>query len=109
MAVAVERNGVGQVFVEQLSKAWPRVRIDSIATTKESKGEMITRLLWALEEGLITYPACPIVDELLVYARDGQKYGAPSGYHDDTVMALAFLTTVSPLRFQSGTFDLSFR
>ena len=109
MAVAVERNGVGQVFVEQLSKAWPRVRIDSIATTKESKGEMITRLLWALEEGLITYPACPIVDELLVYARDGQKYGAPSGYHDDTVMALAFLTTVSPLRFQSGTFDLSFK
>ena len=109
MAVAVERNGVGQVFVEQLSKTWPRVRIDSIATTKESKAEMITRLLWALEEGLISYPACSIVDELLVYARDGQKYGAPSGYHDDTVMSLAFLTTVSPLRFQSGTFDLSFR
>lgn len=109
MAVAVERNGVGQVFVEQLSKAWPRVRIDSIATTKESKAEMITRLLWALEEGLISYPACSIVDELLVYARDGEKYGAPSGYHDDTVMALAFLATVSPLRFQSGTFDLSFR
>lgn len=107
LAVAVERNGVGQVFVEQLSKTWPRVRVESIATTRESKAEMITRLLWALEEGLISYPACSIVDELLVYARDGQKYGAPSGYHDDTVMALAFLTTVSPLRFQSGTFDLS--
>ena len=109
MAVAVERNGCGQVYVEQLSKAWPKVRVDSIATTRESKAEMITRLLWALEEGLVSYPPCAVVDELLVYARDGQKYGAPSGYHDDCVMALAFLTTVSPLRFQSGTFDLSFR
>ena len=109
MAVAVERNGCGQVFVEQLSKTWPRVRVDSIATTKESKSEMITRLLWALEEELVTFPVSPIVDELLVYSRDGQKFGAPSGYHDDTVMAMAFLTTVSPLRFQSGTFDLSFR
>jgi hypothetical protein len=109
MAVAVERNGCGQVYVEQLSKAWPKVRVDSIATTRESKAEMITRLLWALEEGLVSYPPCPVVDELLVYARDGQKYGAPSGYHDDCVMAMAFLTTVSPLRFQSGTFDLSFR
>lgn len=109
LAVAVERNGCGQVFVEQLSKVWPKVRVDSIATTKESKAEIITRLLWALEEGLVSYPLSPIVDELLVYARDGQKYGAPSGYHDDTVMALAFLAGVSPLRFQSGTFDLSFR
>jgi len=109
LAVAVERNGVGQVFVEQLSKVHTGVRVDSIATTKESKSEMITRLLWALEEGLIEYPVSPIVDELLVYARDGQKYGAPSGYHDDTVMALAFLATVTPLRYQSGTFDLSFR
>ena len=109
LAVAVERNGVGQVFVEQLSKVHNQVRVDSIATTKESKAEMITRLLWALEEGLIEFPICPIVDELLVYARDGQKYGAPSGYHDDSVMALAFLATVTPLRFQAGTFDLSFR
>ncbi len=109
LACAVERNGVGQVFVEQLSKVHTKTRIDSIATTRESKAEMITRLLWALEEGLVEYPLSPIVDELLVYARDGQKYGAPSGYHDDTVMALAFLVSVTPLRFQSGTFDLSFR
>jgi len=109
LAAAVERNGVGQVFVEQLSKVHTKCRIDSIATTRESKAEMITRLLWAIEEGLVEYPLSPIVDELLVYARDGQKYGAPSGYHDDTVMALAFLMTVTPLRFQSGTFDLSFR
>jgi hypothetical protein len=95
--------------VEQLSKVHTKTRIDSIATTRESKAEMITRLLWALEEGLVEYPLSPIVDELLVYARDGQKYGAPSGYHDDTVMALAFLVSVTPLRFQSGTFDLSFR
>ena len=109
LAVAIERNGVGQVFVEQLSKVHKKTRIDAIATTRESKHEMITRLLWALEEEVVGYPICPIVDELLVYQRDGQKYSAPSGRHDDTVMALAFLATVSPLRYQSGTFDLSFR
>jgi hypothetical protein len=109
LVVAIERNGVGQVFVEQLSKAHPQVKIDSFATTKESKNEMVTRLLWCLEQEKVSYPVCPIVDELLVYQRDGQKLTAPSGAHDDTVMALAFLVTASPIRFQQGTFDLSFR
>jgi hypothetical protein len=109
LIVGVERNGVGQVFVEQLSKKHKNIKIESIATTRESKHEMITRLLWSLEEGLVGYPTSPIVDELLVYARDGEKYSAPSGYHDDTVMALALLTTVTPLRYKSGHFDLSFR
>jgi len=109
LVVAVERNGAGQVYVEQLSKNHPKVRIDSIATTRESKHEGLMRLRWALEEELVTYPISPIVDELLVYQRDGQRYTAPSGRHDDTVMALSFLTTASPLRHQAGTFDLSFR
>ena len=108
ITVGIERNGVGQVYVEQLSKMHPTTRVEGLVTSKESKNEMMTRMLYALEQECVSYPPSVIVDELMAYRREGIKMTAPPGQHDDTVMALAFLLTVSPIKRKTGTFDLSF-
>lgn len=108
MLVGIERNGVGQVYVEQLSKLYPDTTVEGIVTTKESKAELITRILYCLESGLVSFPACVIVDELMNFRRDGMRLEAPPGQHDDTVMALAFVLSISPVRRRIGSFDLSF-
>jgi len=108
MMVGIERNGVGQVFVEQLSKKNPGTRIEGLVTSRESKSEMVTRILYALEQEAVNYPPSVLVDELMAFRRDGMKLEAPPGMHDDTVMSLAFLLTVSPIKRHIGTYDLSF-
>lgn len=108
IGVGIERNGVGQVFVEQLSKQHRSTQIEGLVTSRESKSEMVTRVLYCLELEAVKYPPCVIVDELMAFRRDGTKLEAPPGQHDDTVMALAFLLTISPVKRRTGTFDLSF-
>jgi len=108
LVVGIERNGCGQVYLEQLTKTNPGTRIEGLVTTKESKSEMITRILYALEQEAVSYPPSVIVDELMAYRRDGIKLEAPPGMHDDTVMSLAFVLSVSPVKRRIGTYDLSF-
>ena len=108
ITVGIERNGVGQVFVEQLTKRYPGVRVEGLLTTRESKSEMVTRILYCLEQEAVSFPPSVIVDELMAFRRDGMKLEAPPGQHDDTVMSLGFLLTISPVRRQIGSFDLSF-
>lgn len=108
IGVGIERNGVGQVFVEQLSKQHRSTRIEGLVTSRESKSEMITRLLFCLELEAVKYPPCVIVDELMAFRRDGLKLGAPPGQHDDSVLCLAFLLTISPVKRRTGSYDLSF-
>jgi hypothetical protein len=108
IAVAVERNGVGAVFIEQLVKANPQVRIDPFLTTRESKRESMTRLLFALENRLVKFPACVIADELKAFQRNGSKMEAGTGFHDDTVISLAAGVSISPIKFNESKFDLSF-
>ena len=108
ITVGIERNGVGQVFVEQLTKRYPGVRVEGLLTTRESKSEMVTRILYCLEQEAVSYPPSAIVDELMAFRRDGMKLEAPPGQHDDTVMSLGFLLTISPVRRRVGSFDLSF-
>jgi Terminase RNaseH-like domain len=109
IAVAVERNGIGAVFIEQLIKSNPQIRIEPFLTTRESKRESMTRLLFALENRLVSFPACVIADELKGFQRNGSKMEAASGQHDDTVISMAAGVSISPIKFNDSTFDLSFR
>lgn len=106
ITVGIERNGVGQVFVEQLTRLHPGVRVEGLVTSRESKSEYVTRILWCLEKECVSYPPSVLVDELMCFRRDGTKLEAPPGQHDDTVMALGFLLTISPVKRVTGTFDL---
>lgn len=98
-------GGTGQIYLEQLSKKYS-TEFEGIKTTNDTKTAMIDRLLLCLEKREIYYPPdCPVVEELMTFRRSGKKLGAPSGKHDDTVMALAFGIAVSP--FNKGGYDLS--
>jgi hypothetical protein len=69
----------------------------------------MTRLLFALENRLVSFPACVIADELKGFQRNGSKMEAASGQHDDTVISMAAGVSISPIKFNDSTFDLSFR
>ena len=92
-------GGTGQVYLEQLAKINTSIRFEAIKTTKDSKPQMINRLILALEQNKLTFPSnSPIVDELLSYRKIGIKLEASQGKHDDCVMSLAFSLAVSPFK-----------
>lgn len=89
-------GGVGQIYLEQLSKQFSGLQFQSIRTTGDSKPGMISTMVLALEKQVLNYPDnCPLIDEMLSFRRDGKKLEAAPGKHDDIVMGVAFALTVS--------------
>ena len=68
-------------------------RFEAFKFTSASKQALMEGLAVAIQQKHITFPAGPIQAELeafeYVYERTGVRYSAPSGLHDDCVMALA--------------------
>ena len=92
-------GGVGQVFLEQLSKQFRGYSFEAIRTTGDSKPVMVSSLQLALEKKCLIYPQnSPLTEEMLTFRRTGNKLEAASGKHDDTVMALAFALSVSQFK-----------
>ena len=89
IAMCVESNSMGSVWIEHLSKHAHSCDVTGFATSKPSKESLIARLQIALERGVLQIPKGPIIDELLNFRRNdnGQLQAAGSG-HDDCVMAL---------------------
>lgn len=91
--IIAELNGIGQPVIEQLTR--DGLRIDPFTTTNASKAQVIESLALAFERGDIRIPNDPVlIGELVAYQAERlpsglSRYGAPSGQHDDTVMALA--------------------
>ena len=87
----IETNGIGQVFIEQLSRTLPYLRFENIKTTQQSKIVMLSRLNFALEKQLLQFDGkSPLVNELLNFKKAGEKLEAGSGHHDDCVLSLSF-------------------
>src|SRR5207249_1420351 len=88
-----EQNSIGQPIIEQLTR--DGLQVDSFTTTNASKAQVIDSLALAFERGDIRILNDPVlVSELVAYQAERLpsgllRYGAPSGQHDDTVMALA--------------------
>jgi hypothetical protein len=101
--IVAEQNNMGDVLYERLSTD-PRLEkagiiVRPFQTTGSSKQAAIERLKVAFEKGAI-HIASDLADrdvligELMAFegrrSESGAiKYGAPSGFHDDTVMSLA--------------------
>lgn len=90
IAATVEKNSMGQVWLENLSGMGLHCDINGFSTTASSKEVLIGRLQIALERGVLKIPKGPIIDELLAYRRtDKGKLEAGGNANDDTVIALA--------------------
>jgi phage terminase large subunit-like protein len=111
MVLAIESNGVGQIFVEQLSANHSNIETIGVHTSQDSKMGMIERLSLALEKQVLNLPKnSVIINELLAFRRIGKRLEASPGNHDDTIMALAiclsqteFRATASMLRLNNIT------
>jgi hypothetical protein len=91
--ILAESNSIGQPIMEQLSR--DGLRVQPFTTTNASKTQAIEALALAFERGDIRILNDPVlINELLAYQAEHSasgllRYGAPSGQHDDCVMALA--------------------
>lgn len=110
-SVGIETTGgVGQIYLEELSKMNYKTKYEDIKTTRDTKTTMVSALILGLEKRKFSYPDNSIlVDEMLSYRRIGAKFEAASGKHDDTIMSVSFALTVSPLlkRKKAVIFDFS--
>lgn len=105
-AVVSETNGLGDPNTERLARAGlPVVRF---TTTNASKASAIEELAMALESGrLLALNDQNMVEELnsmqaTRLPNGGVKYSAPSGAHDDIVMALAMAYSAARRTNQNG-------
>ena len=93
VVVWAEANSMGGPNVEALQREGLPVR--PFQTTAQSKGPLIEALALAIEkEEIALLPDETLLNELAGYSLErlpggGYRYGAPSGLHDDTVIALA--------------------
>ena len=101
----VDSTGVGDAVVEQLQAKCPLV--EGYKFTSLSKQQLMEGLASAIHQKRVTYPEGPIVAELEAfeyeYTRNGVRYTAPEGMHDDCVDSLALAMrclTTRPAPFQ---------
>lgn len=96
--VAIEINGLGQIYYEQLVKLTD-CEIEKITTNQSNKIANITRLILAMEQGVFSIPKkSPYYQEFFDFRSYGDQYRAISGKHDDCIMSLAIAIAVTPYR-----------
>ncbi len=90
----LDATGIGDPIYDDLRAAG--LRLEGVKFTTTSKPSLVQNLMLALEQeeiGLLDSEHRVIIDELrryeYSYKAGSLSYSAPSGYHDDTVMALA--------------------
>jgi len=89
----IDSTGVGDPICDELSRE--KVHIDRYKFTNATKKDLIENLSIMIENGQLTTPQVPeLINELKLYGykttpSGNVQYGAPEGYHDDCVVALA--------------------
>lgn len=89
--IAHDKTGIGQAIDDQLAHTDLPYR--GVTFTNALKAEMVTRLVTSIEHGWVGYPRIPEVIsefkafEVKVTPSGVVIYSAPSGKHDDIVMA----------------------
>lgn len=89
--MCIDATGVGSPIVEALQLL--REDIEGFVFTSTSKQILIGGLVTAIQQNNIGFPEGVITSELeifeYVYTKNGVKYSAPDGLHDDAVCSLA--------------------
>ena len=89
--ILMDTTGVGDPIFEDLVRE--NVPVTGYKFTSSSKQQLMEGLASAIQQRKIQFPEGTITAELEIfeyqYTATGVKYSAPSGFHDDCVMALA--------------------
>ncbi len=92
--VILDATGIGDPIYDDLKRVLPD--IEPFKLTQGSKTELVQRLIVAVEQRQVSWPVAwdVLTAEMKRYEYDigpsgGISYNAPSGFHDDCVMALA--------------------
>ena len=89
----IDSTGVGDPILDELRRN--NVRVEGYKFTSASKKDLIENLSILIDNRKISFPDIPeLVNELKLYGYTTTpsgtiRYGAPEGYHDDCVIALA--------------------
>jgi hypothetical protein len=87
----IDSTGVGDPITEELQH--DGMEVTGFKFSQTSKQQLMEGLQAAIHQRKITFPSGIITQELEVfeyqYHSGGVRYSAPSGFHDDCVMALA--------------------
>ena len=98
--IVCDTTGAGEPVYEQMTRAG--CRVEAYPFTARSKGDLVNNLSLMLEQRQLVLPRqelCPdLIDELEAFEYSvteagGVRTGAPSGVHDDCVIALALACT----------------
>ena len=106
----VDASGVGDPIYDRLRRMG--LNVEGYKFTVASKAELIENLSIMLERNEVSYPAIPeLIAELGLYGytttRGGTvQYGAPEGYHDDCVTALALAAWMNRTKFEPTVVNL---
>jgi hypothetical protein len=97
--LVMDATGAGDPIYDDLARVWPR--IEAVRFTNQKKVELIQRLVVAIEQRQASWPAAweTLTDELkrheyAIGSSGTITYSAPSGFHDDAVIALALGFTI---------------
>lgn len=105
--IVIDSTGVGDPIFEDLQREG--LQIQGLKFTQNSKQQLMVGLQTAIHTQKIGYPDGEIVKELEVfeyqYTATGVKYSAPSGFHDDCVMALALAYHNMSMKAGSGRYN----
>ena len=91
--VIIDSTGVGDPIYEDLQRAG--LRIEGFKFTNQTKTQLIQNLALKIEQKQITFPQIEdLILELQAFGYEvtstgNIRYGAPAGFHDDCVIALA--------------------
>ena len=104
--ILLDSTGVGDPIFEELQREG--LMVEGLKFTQNSKQQLMVGLQNAIHQKTIGYPSGVIVDELEIFeyqfTASGVKYSAPSGFHDDCVMALALAWNMYISRMGRGTY-----
>ena len=105
--ILLDSTGVGDPIFEELQREG--LMVEGLKFTQNSKQQLMVGLQNAIHQKAISYPSGVIVDELEIFeyqfTASGVKYSAPSGFHDDCVMALALACQNYTSRMGRGTYS----
>lgn len=105
--ILIDSTGVGDPITEDLKREG--IMIEGLKFTSQSKQQLMEGLATAIQQNRIGFPDGVIVKELeifeYIFSSHGVRYSAPSGFHDDCVMALALAWSNFNLRRGSGRYS----
>lgn len=108
-AILIDSTGVGDPITEDLQR--DGLDVTGFKFSQTSKQQLMEGLQAAIHQRKISFPDGVIVSELEIFeytfTATGVRYSAPSGFHDDCVMALALATQHVKQYSQKGKYSFA--